>query len=57
MKAFLAHCAASISKNHNSKWVLLVFEADQGKFHGEIAKRLGELEMGKTYRITIEEVE
>jgi hypothetical protein len=53
---FLAHCAASISKNQQSRWVLIKFEAEQGHFAGEIAKKLGELDHGKTYRITIEEV-
>lgn len=54
---FLAHCAASISKNAHSRWVLIKFEADQGHFNGEIAKKLGELKPDKTYRITIEEVD
>jgi hypothetical protein len=53
---FLAHCAASISKNQKSRWVLLKFEAEQGHFAGEIAQALGELKPDKTYRITIEEV-
>lgn len=54
---FLAKCAASISKNLERRWVLMKFEADQGHFNGEIAKKLGELEPDKTYRITIEEVD
>jgi hypothetical protein len=53
---FLAKCAASISKNLHTRWVLIKFEAEQGHFHGEIAKALGELQPDKTYRITIEEV-
>jgi hypothetical protein len=53
---FLAKCAASISKNLHSRWVLIKFEAEQGHFTGEIAKALGELQPDKTYRITIEEV-
>jgi hypothetical protein len=53
---FLAKCAASISKNLQTRWVLIKFEAEQGHFTGEIAKALGELQPDKTYRITIEEV-
>jgi hypothetical protein len=50
---FKAHCAGQVSKN-GSAYVLLKFEP-QGHLMGEIAKELGELEAGKTYRITIEE--
>ena len=54
---FLAHCAASVSKTPEARWVLLKIEAEQGHLLGEIAKELGELNPDKTYRITIEEVE
>jgi hypothetical protein len=54
---FLAHCAASISKNHHGRWVLLKLEAEKGHLLGSIAKDLGELKQDKTYRVTIEEVE
>jgi hypothetical protein len=50
---FKAECAASISKN-GAKYVLLKFEPE-GHLMGAIAKELGELKSGKTYRITIEE--
>jgi hypothetical protein len=50
---FKAECAASISKN-GAKYVLLKFEP-QGYLMGTIAKELGELKSGRTYKITIEE--
>jgi hypothetical protein len=52
---FKAHCAAQVSKN-GASFVLLKFEPDS-HLMGEIAKELGELQAGKTYRITIEEEE
>jgi hypothetical protein len=52
---FKAECAASISKN-GAKFVLLKFEPEC-HLMGQIAKELGELKFGKTYRITIEEEE
>jgi hypothetical protein len=52
---FLAECAGQISKN-GSAFVLLKFEP-QGHLMGWVAKELGELKTGKTYRITIEEEE
>jgi hypothetical protein len=52
---FKAHCAAQVSKN-GASYVLLKFEPN-GHLMGEIAKELGELTAGKTYKITIEEEE
>jgi hypothetical protein len=52
---FKAHCVGQISKN-GASYVLLKFEPDS-HLMGEIAKELGELQAGKTYRITIEEEE
>jgi len=50
---FKAECAASISKNV-AKFVLLKLE-QHGHLMGQIAKELGELKPGVTYKITIEE--
>jgi hypothetical protein len=50
---FKAHCAGQVSKN-GAAFVLLRF-APESHLMGEIAKKLGELKAGKTYRITIEE--
>ena len=52
---FKAKCAGQVSKN-GSAYVLLTFEPNS-HLVGEIAKELGELQAGKTYRITIEEEE
>jgi hypothetical protein len=53
---FKAHCAAQVSTN-GSNYVLIKFEPLESHFTGRIAKELGELKAGKTYRITIEEEE
>lgn len=52
---FVAECAAQVSKN-GATYVLLKFEPNS-HLMGEIAKELGELKTGKTYRITITEEE
>jgi hypothetical protein len=50
---FCATCAAATPKN-GATYVLLRFEPDS-HLMGQVSKELGELEVGKTYKITIEE--
>jgi hypothetical protein len=51
---FLAGCAASVSTN-GSSFVLVRFDPRDSHLQGKIAKELGELRAGRTYRITVEE--
>jgi hypothetical protein len=53
---FKAHCAAQVSSN-GSNYVLIRFQPGDSHLEGKIAKELGELKPGRTYRITIEEEE
>jgi hypothetical protein len=52
---FMAECAASVSTN-GANFVLLKFDPLEGHLQGTIAKELGELRAGATYRVTIEEI-
>ena len=52
---FCAACVAATPKN-GATYVLLRFEPDS-HLMGQVSKELGEIQVGKTYRITIEEEE